>query len=820
MTRPYQTNSTNSTNQQQQRKDWNPEALTSVFENGTLQKRPHRRAQEAPHIRQLDYLFHGRNTIMLSSHGVDPSVILDPAYPFVNPSDPETNQNSQTTSFSTNNQPHQRHNSKKQASFRKEYCIQNIIPTSEIQKPKTPIGHGGFGQVYRAIRKQQIPSHNDFHNQLSFDTIERQVAIKEHNSLANLKDRSLDERMKILRDIVEEARVHRDYKHEYIIGLEGFWLDDEAFTRDYEDWTNSKNESDRTQKYHCESPFAYPKLSIVLEYAAGGSLFYYLKQKNSVTDNVSRIDLNQESSSATPCQQHKLSPDDLINWTKQVVGATKFLHDKYLIHCDIKSHNVLLSLNTEKLLEQYGNDQGSTIKAQLFNQEIEPTELEPNLFTLKLTDFGTAKIIERDGKTKTINKPQSGDRYYNSVRTVEHKLMGTGAWMAPELFKAISSQENSKASDIWALGVLLWEILTGRQPYQGIEHIAIGMWVCHEGQKLIIPGYAPAIFQEILRKCWGKLPKDRISAQEIIEKIDEFNISEYDSYRTINVLDYQEQLQQASDLLLERSQSLDLEQDKIKWRADILTVREEQFETEKINFKKLQDNLVLEQRKTHAKEDLIRLLTTSEHYTKQQIVTDKMKKFRKVLAKRIRKNKIKIEVDHSKFKHLPGTEDFAKFQADSDYKPDRLGNLKNVPNSGHYGNSGTYGTPSSFSMDRSGNEDIMSSKSSSSNYHYRTKPNSPKVAGVPGNMMAGYDNRLNPLHVPTASIPPYTSNSSGYHQNNSSMNGSIPRHAANSTSSNVQVTQSSETIQSPSSTHGVSNSVQNSIQNTYSAFEK
>ena len=163
--------------------------------------------------------------------------------------------------------------------------------------------------------------------------------------------------------------------------------------------------------------------------------------------------------------------------------------------------------------------------------------------------------------------------------------MGTGAWMAPELFKAISSQENSKASDIWALGVLIWEILTGRQPYQGVEHIAIGMWVCQDGQKLPIPENAPAIFQEILRKCWGKLPKDRISACEIIEKIDEFKITDYDSYNTINVLEYQEQLQQAIDLLQERSKSLDLEQDKIKWRADILTVREEQFIQEKNNFK-------------------------------------------------------------------------------------------------------------------------------------------------------------------------------------------------------------------------------------------
>ena len=799
MTRLYQTNSSavhSSNNLQQQRKGYDPNTLDSIFQNGTLQKKSYNKnkqhAKEAPHIRQLDYLFHGRNTIMLSSHGVDPSVLHDPAYPFVDVksinSENNLNQANQTTSFSKNTSSNSK-NKIKQASSRKEYCIQNIIPTLEIQKPFSKIGYGGFGTVFKAVRKQKVPSRNQ-NQQLSYETVERQVAIKEHTSVANLKDKPYDERMKILRDIVEEGKIHKDYKHDYIIGLEGFWLDDEAFNRDFEDWTTNKDESS-FQKYHTtDSPFAYPKLCIVLEYAAGGSLYLYLKQRNSMnTDDISQFEVNNEKLQQQQ-QQHKLSPEDLISWTKQVVGATKFLHDKYLIHCDIKSQNVLLSLNVEKLLEAYGQEEGNMIKEQLFNQDIEPHVLDPCFFTLKLTDFGTAKIIEKDGKIRMVNKPQSLDNYYNSVRTNDIKLMGTSAWMAPELFKAVNSQENSKASDIWSLGVLLWEILTGRQPYQGVEHIAIGMWVCQDGQKLHIPDNAPAIYQEILRMCWAKAAKDRISAEEIIEKLDEFNINQYDSYRTINALEYQEQLQTAIDLLQERSKGLDLEQDKIKWRADMLTVREKQFDEEKNKLKKDKEILDMERRKTMAKEDLIRLLTTSEHYTKHQVVTDKMRKYRKILAKRIKKNKIKIEVDRSKFQHLPGTADFSKFEADG--TNDNFVTFKNIPNIQNTWSANTYGTPSSFSMDRSGHEEAMSSKSSSSNYQYfnRTKPNSPKI----NSMNFGNDNnRLKPLQPPP-SIPnnAHNSTSSGY-QFNSSNNSSHsvqPRYTTtNSTSSNIcQVT--------------------------------
>ncbi|MCU0681382.1 MAG: serine/threonine protein kinase [Polyangiaceae bacterium] len=105
----------------------------------------------------------------------------------------------------------------------------------------------------------------------------------------------------------------------------------------------------------------------------------------------------------------------------ELAAALEHAHQKGVVHRDVKAENVL-----------FGRDEavGST----------------PGRATLKLTDFGIAKMVDQQGMTAT------------------GQVLGSPAYMAPEQIEGGAVDERS---DVFALGVLLYEVMTGRLPFQG-----------------------------------------------------------------------------------------------------------------------------------------------------------------------------------------------------------------------------------------------------------------------------------------------------------------------------------------------------------------
>ncbi len=207
---------------------------------------------------------------------------------------------------------------------------------------------------------------------------------------------------------------------------------------------------------------------IALEYCPAGSLAEYLK--------TAVLDDRQKAG--------------LVEILAQAVAAA---HQMGLIHRDLKPANVLLTVDPTGTLPQ----------------AVQSPPL-PGLVP-KITDFGLAKLLDSDtGQTRT------------------GQIMGTPAYMAPEQASG-RVQEIGPATDVWALGVILYELLTGQLPFKGASPQETLGLICTrepESPSRLCKGTARDL-ETICLKCLQKEPEDRyFSAVALADDLERFQKGE------------------------------------------------------------------------------------------------------------------------------------------------------------------------------------------------------------------------------------------------------------------------------------------------------
>jgi len=162
-----------------------------------------------------------------------------------------------------------------------------------------------------------------------------------------------------------------------------------------------------------------------------------------------------------------LSQEVILAWMPQILQAMSYCHAEGLVHRDIKPSNFML-----------------TKKGQI-----------------KLLDFGIAKII-------------GGNSEYTQTGTSQ--IMGTPLYMSPE--QILETRNVDLRSDIYSLGVVLWQFATGKKPYDSetLSSFQIQSRIVNEPLPL-----SGGKFDEIIQKCTAKDSKARFqSCEEIQEALD------------------------------------------------------------------------------------------------------------------------------------------------------------------------------------------------------------------------------------------------------------------------------------------------------------
>ncbi|XP_029141548.1 muscle, skeletal receptor tyrosine-protein kinase isoform X4 [Protobothrops mucrosquamatus] len=198
-------------------------------------------------------------------------------------------------------------------------------------------------------------------------------------------------------------------------------------------------------------------MCLLFEYMAFGDLNEYLRNRSPRSlCNPSGNNLEPKIRPSSP-NVPTLSCTEQLCIAKQVAAGMAYLSERKFVHRDLATRNCLVGEN----------------------------------MVVKIADFGLSRNM------------YSAD-YYKANENDAIPIR----WMPPE---SIFYNRYTTESDVWAYGVVLWEIFAfGMQPYYGMAHEEVIYYV-RDGNILSCPDNCPLELYNLMRLCWSKLPSDRPS---------------------------------------------------------------------------------------------------------------------------------------------------------------------------------------------------------------------------------------------------------------------------------------------------------------------
>jgi len=178
---------------------------------------------------------------------------------------------------------------------------------------------------------------------------------------------------------------------------------------------------------------------------------------------------------AARIQQGGLPLDEALTIAREIAEALEAAHERGIVHRDLKPANIALTSSDR----------------------------------VKVLDFGLAKAVDAAAGADTIASLNSPTITSPAMLTQVGMILGTAAYMSPEQARG---RPADKRSDIWAFGCVLFEMLTGRRPFEGDEvSDTLAAVLRSDPPWDALPSSLPPSIRTLLKGCLEKNPRERIS---------------------------------------------------------------------------------------------------------------------------------------------------------------------------------------------------------------------------------------------------------------------------------------------------------------------
>ena len=198
-------------------------------------------------------------------------------------------------------------------------------------------------------------------------------------------------------------------------------------------------------------------LYFVLDVASGGELLGVLKRMTTFDEECTRF------------------------YGAQILDTVEYMHSRGVIHRDLKPENVLLDESMH----------------------------------VKITDFGTAKILDpprpkpKDGMNGS-SIPLAGDSLDGIDVNRANSFVGTAEYVSPELLR---DKNACKASDLWAFGCIVYQLLAGRPPFKAANEYQTFQKICNLEYEF--PMGFPPVARDLVERLLVLEPEHRLPVEHI-----------------------------------------------------------------------------------------------------------------------------------------------------------------------------------------------------------------------------------------------------------------------------------------------------------------
>ncbi|RGB27322.1 kinase-like domain-containing protein [Rhizophagus diaphanus] len=203
---------------------------------------------------------------------------------------------------------------------------------------------------------------------------------------------------------------------------------------------------------------------------------------------------------------NELSWNDKYQLAFQLASAVECIHNSDIIHCDLHANNVLVHQKN-----------------------------------IKLADFGLSRKITKD-----------------SSNTYNTSLYGVMPYLDPKSFNnKVNDKQNyilNKKSDVYSIGVLMWQISSGRKPFDTESHDATLAISILDGRREKIVEGTPKKYSDLYKECWKHEESERPNMKEVVSLLKSLILPEENKQSNSSIIiDHNSKIENISQNISEKS---------------------------------------------------------------------------------------------------------------------------------------------------------------------------------------------------------------------------------------------------------------------------